>query len=179
VWNVVWADGELRLSSLLYRELWTPGSAHPARCRRTLAALPWGRLPLHDAPNVECRCGIYAVQTPSAALAYLTSEARTGERPPQRVIGTVALWGRIVEADRGWRAEFAYPVTLFVPAGWWRRLAAAALWPYRPSPAAIAGELGEYGVPVHLAHANRPLPPRSRGRPCLNGVTLDRGMGVT
>jgi hypothetical protein len=32
------------------------------------------------------------------------------------VIGRVALWGSVVEGQRGWRGEVAYPIELFVPA---------------------------------------------------------------
>ena len=29
--------------------------------------------------------------------------------PAVSAVGTVALWGRVIEHERGWRAEFAYP----------------------------------------------------------------------
>jgi hypothetical protein len=31
------------------------------------------------------------------------------------VLGEVALWGDVVEAERGWRGQYAYPARLFVP----------------------------------------------------------------
>jgi hypothetical protein len=34
-----------------------------------------------------------------------------------RVLGTVALWGRVVELEHGWRASHAYPLRLFVDDG--------------------------------------------------------------
>jgi hypothetical protein len=151
VWNVVAVDGELRLASLVYHELWEPGRVLAARCRRTLAALPWGRLPLHEPPSQDCCCGIYAVMSPALAATYLASTVEPGQRPVQRVVGSVSLWGRVVEAERGWRAAFAYPSRLVVPAGRLHRLAAVALWPYRPSPRDVALALEAYGVPVELA----------------------------
>jgi hypothetical protein len=30
-------------------------------------------------------------------------------------VGEVALWGRLVETERGWRGSAAYPIRLFVP----------------------------------------------------------------
>lgn len=137
----------------MYRELWPPGRELSARCRRTLGALPWARMPLHQAPSVDCCCGIYAVASAALAAAYLTSEQRGGARTVHRVIGTVSLWGRVVEAERGWRSEHAYPASLLVPAGRLARLLAAALWPYRLSPRTIARELELYGVPVALMEA--------------------------
>jgi hypothetical protein len=29
--------------------------------------------------------------------------------PPLPVVGTVSLWGRVIQHERGWRAQFAYP----------------------------------------------------------------------
>jgi hypothetical protein len=29
--------------------------------------------------------------------------------PPPTIVGTVALWGRVIEHDHGWRAAYAYP----------------------------------------------------------------------
>jgi hypothetical protein len=160
VWNVVEADGGLRLSSLVYREVWSTGHDLAARCRRTLAALPWGRMPLHTPPSYECRCGIHAVASPALAASYLGGDGPGGDRVVHRVIGTVSLWGRIVEADRGWRAEYAYPASILVPSRGRDRLVAAVLWPYRPSPSAIADELQAYGVPVDLIETGR-LPRRA------------------
>ena len=37
-------------------------------------------------------------------------------KPIHRVLGRVSLWGKVVEYDHGWRAEFAYPAELFIPA---------------------------------------------------------------
>jgi hypothetical protein len=31
------------------------------------------------------------------------------------ICGEVYLWGRLVEHELGWRAQFAYPKTLFLP----------------------------------------------------------------
>jgi hypothetical protein len=53
------------------------------------------------------------------------------------VIGTVSLWGDVVECERGWRAAFAYPSRLFVPLGF-------------PGAAEQAVGLADYGVPVEL-----------------------------
>lgn len=62
----------------------------------------------HIAPEPSCKCGIYAtrrVEDCADQLAYGT------------VIGKVALWGKIVPGDKGYRAQTAYPVELFVIPG--------------------------------------------------------------
>lgn len=56
----------------------------------------------HQAPDVYCSCGLYATSDP-ALLRRARSPA---------VVGTVALWGRVVEHTLGWRGEFAYPQQL-------------------------------------------------------------------
>ena len=53
----------------------------------------------HAVPDLRCTCGLHAV-------AEAGSLRRT--RDPA-VLGTVALWGSLVEHDRGYRATFGYP----------------------------------------------------------------------
>jgi hypothetical protein len=153
----------LRLASLVYHETWPVGTALAARCRRPLAALPWARLPLHEPPNRDCCCGIHAVHTVADAARYLHARSPHERRGLSRVVGTVNVWGRIVEGERGWRGGFAYPERLFVPTTRRRRAAAAALWPYRLAAEAVAEELAAYGVPVELVR-ERELRARRRAR---------------
>jgi hypothetical protein len=56
----------------------------------------------HRAPESGCTCGLYAVND-----AALLSRARS-----PAAIGTVALWGAVIQHTLGWRAEFAYPQRL-------------------------------------------------------------------
>ena len=56
----------------------------------------------HLVPQLSCTCGLYAVPDPD--------QLRRARDPA--VLGTVALWGRIVEHERGFRAELAYPQRL-------------------------------------------------------------------
>jgi hypothetical protein len=61
-----------------------------------------------------------------------------------RVIGTVSLWGRVVECTRGWRASRAYPKTIYVPA------TCAPYWLRAERAEEVALGLTEYNVPVEL-----------------------------
>ncbi len=93
-WAIVELDGALRLSSLTRPERWDPRTPVTAICRH----------PTHLRPRRFCTCGVYAVPRPEL-LAGLGPIAGG-------VIGQVSLWGRVVEHERGLRAEAAYPARL-------------------------------------------------------------------
>lgn len=60
---------------------------------------------LHNGEIDEtCSCGIYAVKTPKLTQSYVDSN---------RVLVKVALWGKVITASYGYRAEFAYPQAIF------------------------------------------------------------------
>jgi hypothetical protein len=117
VWRVGMSQGRIVLQSLFTGAVWEPGVPFVASCTggHRLRWVPWRTKPsAHTAPELECRCGVYGVQSVAAARLYL-------EKPPllcrdDRVIGRVALWGDVVEGPLGWRASHAYPIELFVPA---------------------------------------------------------------
>ena len=81
-----------------------PRRAVVARCRR-LQPLVAG-IGRHGAPDIRCRCGIYA------ARSLDTFERPRPAWPPAPVVGTVALWGTVIERERGWRGANAYPARL-------------------------------------------------------------------
>jgi hypothetical protein len=102
VWGVT---PELRLQSVTSGfcggiTVWTPHEAFSAAC---LAASSCG-----GAPNPDHTCGIYAYKALTDAMLWASKLGRI--RPV--VIGTVKLWGTVVETTAGWRAEFAYPKAL-------------------------------------------------------------------
>jgi hypothetical protein len=61
----------------------------------------------HDLPRLDCSCGVYAAKN-IEHLRQLGYEGRG-------IRGEVHLWGTVVEHELGWRAQFAYPKTLFLP----------------------------------------------------------------
>jgi hypothetical protein len=61
-----------------------------------------------ELPSFSCTCGVYAART----MEHLR---QCGYRK-LGVHGEVFLWGTVVEHERGWRAQFAYPKTLFLAA---------------------------------------------------------------
>jgi hypothetical protein len=63
-------------------------------------------------PFTHPKCGIYAFATRERLLANLQAANQYGDLyMSSLVIGTVALWGRFVEHDFGYRAQFAYPTS--------------------------------------------------------------------
>lgn len=117
VWRVGMREDRVVLLSLFAGTVWEPGVPLSAECTQGHRPRwrPWRIEPNdHGAPDLDCRCGIYGVSSVAAARAYLESPALLCR--DERVIGRVALWGSVVEGQRGWRGEAAYPIELFVPA---------------------------------------------------------------
>jgi hypothetical protein len=143
-----------RLRSVVYDTLWPPRNELVARClsrsRALLARLR--RRSEHVPPAGSCGCGIYATREPEEAASYLEEHSWGDALSVQRVIGTVSLWGRVIECRRGWRASHAYPQTIYVPTTRDREPLGAA-----PGQE-VALALTDYGVPVELldADARRP-----------------------
>jgi hypothetical protein len=116
VWRIVMREGPVVLQSLFAGAIWEPGVPLVASCTATHRSrwMPWRKTPYeHAAPDLDCCCGIYGVDSVAAARSYL-------ETPPlryrdDRVVGRVAMWGDVVEGPSGWRASHAYPIELFVP----------------------------------------------------------------
>jgi hypothetical protein len=142
VWTVTEDAGQLRLSSVLYPTVWPVRREFVAACA---VHAPSGRAP-HAVPHIRCGCGVHAAASVDGAASYFDGQAGTFGREIYRVIGSVSLWGSVVEGDRGWRSSHAYPQRLYVPA---RCPTAAA----RATAGEIALALTDYGVPVALLEA--------------------------
>jgi hypothetical protein len=81
--------------------VWTPYEAFRATCLAKSAC--------DGAPNPTHTCGVHAYKTLGDALLWARKIGRV--RPV--VVGTVRLWGTVVETSAGWRAEYAYPHKIF------------------------------------------------------------------
>ncbi|MDQ4024254.1 MAG: hypothetical protein M3217_02020, partial [Actinomycetota bacterium] len=97
-WRVLEQRDGYRLASATLGEVWPARVEMSARCRY------WDGY--HATPSVGCGCGLYAVRDLTAANNYVDGG---------RVMGCVALWGDMVEGERGWRAARGYPLVLFCP----------------------------------------------------------------
>lgn len=89
----------------------------------------------HDAPQVNCTCGMWSLKERDAVRHYATQYMAV-------VYGEVHLWGRVLRTAIGYRAQYAYPKALYL---------------YRGSPYVRDDEFDKmlaslsdtYGVPVH------------------------------
>ena len=135
-------SGPLRLASVVYGDLWEPKKEHKARCRPAESASEgW-----HDPPARTHGCGIYGVKTQEQVNRYYRSgeyRSRFEYTEIYRVIGLVALWGKIVPGEKGYRAEYAYPIKLQVA-----KKIKGRDW--HLSPQEVANNLEEYGCEVEL-----------------------------
>jgi hypothetical protein len=69
----------------------------------------------HEAPWPAHECGIWALndQTDSFRRMVRFMGCQTGEKAGW-AFGQVSLWGRVIEHEKGWRGQYAYPYSLAV-----------------------------------------------------------------
>jgi hypothetical protein len=101
VWRVG-TDG--LLVSCTYECTWTPRARMDAHCCIR------GTLHPQAAPVWDCSCGFYAFKTPAALAASRYTELSGA----LTVSGRVALWGRVIDHELGYRARYAYPQVLYL-----------------------------------------------------------------
>ncbi|MGH2722076.1 MAG: hypothetical protein ACRDJO_10815 [Actinomycetota bacterium] len=99
-WRYWRVDGSA-LGSLTRDAPWSPLQGFEAGCRLAGRHGP--------VPDPACNCGVYAARD----LRTLQAMATPSVRHPLAV-GKVALWGRIIPAERGYRAQFGYPKRLWL-----------------------------------------------------------------
>ena len=103
-WGLSGQCGTLRLRPVgRFARPWPPRRPVEASC---------GHWRFHRAPSLGCTCGVHATREPE-----LLQRARG-----PAVVGTVALWGTIVEHALGYRARFGYPqrLCLVCPICFWQ-----------------------------------------------------------
>lgn len=65
----------------------------------------------NHAPSFDCTCGVYAYTQRGGANHHRTTLFTT----ETIAIGSVALWGRVIQHRLGYRAQYAYPVCVEAP----------------------------------------------------------------
>jgi hypothetical protein len=100
VWRLERRAGALTLVSVTREDPWPAQAPMRGACHRG-----------HGAPERSCTCGIYAAASPEdlGAIGIL--------QPSTTVVGAVAMWGTVVEHQRGARSAVAYPARLRLVCG--------------------------------------------------------------
>jgi hypothetical protein len=108
-WDVRGEGADVRLEALGKDHVWKPRRMMEAECDKGAAyRAMFGYLPAHDAPEADCTCGVWAFKELDGLVSALQKYSRV------RVLGTVQLWGKVVETENGYRAEKAYPSELWL-----------------------------------------------------------------
>lgn len=96
-----WAlTGGLRLKAL--------GGNHEWPCREIMQAT-CSSGGAHVAPDWNCNCGVWAFKDVDSLVAAIGGKYRA-----VKVIGSVSLWGKVIETENGYRAQYAYPSELWL-----------------------------------------------------------------
>jgi hypothetical protein len=128
--------------------------------RRPLAA-KCGAGNAHEPPYFGCTCGVYAAKN-IEHLRQLGYEGRG-------IRGEVHLWGTVVEHELGWRAQHAYPKTLFLP---------PHLIPSETKEMeALLGALAAYDIDIFMLGGGRKIPLCRKGSG-YDGAGLDYLIGT-
>lgn len=97
-----WKVNGDRLHALGTSEFWTAKKAVRAKCS---SGSPKG----HPSPSKDCTCGYWSFHS-----IELLTEALQPYIGSAIVLGTVDLWGRVIECENGYRSEYAYPKELWL-----------------------------------------------------------------
>ena len=99
-----WCIQNGKLSALGMTGIWEPKKINIAQCNAG-----GGIGGAHEAPFDNCRCGFWAFKT----LPILEQALKSYEGSV-KVVGMVEMWGRVIECQNGWRAQYAYPKELWL-----------------------------------------------------------------
>jgi hypothetical protein len=113
-WRVWRVGDDGLLEAVVWGSPWHPRQRFHASCEDAPSPFwPGSGLAPHRPPARDCECGIYAFKR--RADAELLAREKVDGRP--LALGRASLWGRVVETERGYRAEFAYPYDVEVLGG--------------------------------------------------------------
>ena len=97
-----WDIDNGRLAALGSDATWWPKKAEQADCRNHN----------HPAPQMKCACGYWSFKKFEDMVKALEGYATFTNNV--KVVGTVEIWGRVIECTNGFRSEFAYPKELWL-----------------------------------------------------------------
>ena len=135
---------------------WKPLEAAEAACKHAR---------MHQAPHVDCSCGLHGTHE-----VEILRRTRT-----PAVLGRVALWGRVVEHDLGYRAQFGYPQRLAI-------VCQFCFWVWGPMgarPAVVGWFARDELVPLCWRHLEVAQRYGMEPRRLLSADTVDQGLRET
>jgi len=97
-----WKVEGTRLNALGSTGVWEPLKAIEATCNNSFSSGG------HPAPQMDCQCGIWAFKDLDRLVGALSTYSGI------RILGKVSLWGRVMETENGFRAQYAYPAELWL-----------------------------------------------------------------
>lgn len=137
------------LGSLFHSTVWPADGPLRASCEQRASSLAsWIRRHFsrkvegHPAPAWGCECGIYAMSRLEDEEELRISPHICQRGPLDRVLrvaGVAQLWGRVVQHDRGYRAEYAQPLRL---------LTIPSLVPARDADSLLEAVSDRYRIPL-------------------------------
>src|SRR5215467_1678244 len=127
---------------------WAPRRPFRAECRDV-----HGR---HRAPELYCRCGVYAAKNLNVLQGMFGVGGRMFPWNGGFIFGEVYLWGVVVEHELGWRAQFAYPKSLVLPI--------RMMLTHEHIQKFCSDKLIPYGVDLYFANGDELIPLWSKSR---------------
>jgi hypothetical protein len=113
----IWRVTDHGLRATVWDADWPARARFEASCRQGGAAYWQHEQDLaeerHRPPEPGCECGIYAFKERKDA-ELLAREKVAGD---VIALGRVSLWGRVIETELGYRAEYAHPYDLILLGG--------------------------------------------------------------
>ena len=141
VWRLTGDGAAIRLVAVTRRTIWPVREPMRATCPEH---------PADKVPGSDCMCGLYAASSPRSLVRAGVLQHRT-----VGALGTISMWGRVVEHDRGMRSSLAYPARV--------RLVCGPCLSERRGPVDPVRVVRREGQPVPLCA--RHLEPGEGGRP--------------
>jgi len=118
----------LQLRSYWIQTLWEPCARAEAECRNHLTCVCnddnsfWGGVKEKEGWGSDCKCsaGIYGMKTLDQGFELWRDQLETmhgldaPEPTTNRVaFGKVFLWGKVLECEKGFRAQYGYPAGIY------------------------------------------------------------------
>jgi len=96
-----WKVNKNGLVALGQSSAWEPKKAPAAKCTKASDQ--------HDSPARDCTCGYWSFKSMD-----LLQEALKPYASSVVVVGSVDIWGKVIECENGFRSQYAYPKELWL-----------------------------------------------------------------